>query len=83
MACGVPVLAAAAAALPEAAGDAAQLIEPFDVEAWSRAIRRVLDVRAWADRLRAAGLAHVAAFDRSEPARATIALLREVANLRT
>jgi glycosyltransferase involved in cell wall biosynthesis len=80
MACGAPVLAANVAALPEATGDAAELLPPFDVEAWARAIRRVIDDAAHAQDLRARGLARYAAADRTLPARATLALLREIAD---
>jgi glycosyltransferase involved in cell wall biosynthesis len=43
MACGAAVIAADAAALPEATGDAAVLVDPDDVDGWSAAIRRLLD----------------------------------------
>jgi len=42
MASGVPVICTSAAALPEAAGDAAVLVAPGDDEALTHAIRRVL-----------------------------------------
>jgi glycosyltransferase involved in cell wall biosynthesis len=80
MACGAPVLAADAAALPEATAGAAELLPPADIEAWSRALRRVLDEPAHAAMLRAAGLARIAASDRSEPALRFLGLLREVAD---
>jgi glycosyltransferase involved in cell wall biosynthesis len=80
MACGAPVLAADAAALPEAAAGAAELLPPADIEAWSRALRRVLDEPAHAAALREAGLARVAATDRQEPALLLLDLLREVAH---
>ncbi len=83
MACGAPVIAAAVAALPEATGDAAILLDPFDIESWAREIRALLDDPALAEHLREAGLRRIAATDRSAPTRATIALLREVANLRS
>jgi len=80
MACGAPVLAADAAALPEASAGAAELLPPADIEAWSRALRRVLDEPAHAAALRAAGLARIAGTDRSEPALRFLELLREVAH---
>lgn len=43
MACGTPVVASNVSSIPEAAGDAALLVEPADVEAFSAAIRSVLD----------------------------------------
>ena len=83
MACGAPVLAADAAALPEATGDAAELLPAGDVEAWGRALRRVLDDPAHARSLREAGLARVNAGDRLAPAFRLLSLLREVAHVRT
>jgi glycosyltransferase involved in cell wall biosynthesis len=80
MACGAPVLAANAAALPEATGDAAELLPPSDVDAWARAIRRVIDDQSHALDLRARGLARFASADRTLPAHATLALLREIAD---
>jgi len=49
MACGTPVIASNVSALPEVAGDAAILIDPYDVEAIAEAMYRVLtdgDLRA-------------------------------------
>jgi len=83
MACGAPVLAANAAALPEATGDGAELLPPADVEAWSRAIRRVLDDPVHAAALRDAGLRRTATTDRLQPALRMLALLREVAHGRS
>jgi glycosyltransferase involved in cell wall biosynthesis len=80
MACGAPVLAANAAALPEATGGAAELLPPSDIDAWAHAIRRVIDDPARAADLRARGLERFAAADRTQPAGATLSLLREVAN---
>ena len=41
--CDVPVVAARAGALPEIAGDAALLVDPFDVDALAGALERALD----------------------------------------
>ena len=40
LACGVPVIAAAAGSLPEVVGDAAMLVDPRDVAGWKRALAR-------------------------------------------
>lgn len=61
MACGCPVICSNASALPEAAGDAALLVDPADVEAWSAAILRVVGDVAYAATLRARGTARAAA----------------------
>jgi glycosyltransferase involved in cell wall biosynthesis len=43
MTVGVPVVAASRGALPEVAGDAAQLVDPLDDEAMAVAMRRFLE----------------------------------------
>jgi Glycosyltransferase len=42
MACGIPVLTSTVAALPEVAGDAALLVDPYDVDAMAEGIERLL-----------------------------------------
>jgi glycosyltransferase involved in cell wall biosynthesis len=49
MACGTPVLTSTATSLPEAAGDAAILVDPLDIEAMADGLRRIVgeqDTRA-------------------------------------
>lgn len=60
MACGCPVVAANASAIPEAAGGAAELADPLDEAALAAALRRVLADPGWAAELRAAGRARAA-----------------------
>lgn len=80
MRCGVPVIAAHAASVPEIVGDAGILIEdPLDVPAWQAAIRRLLTDRAMAARLREAGLARAAGYSWARTAKDTIAVLRQCA----
>ena len=68
MACGCPVAAADAAAIPEICGGAARLFEPERPEAIAEAIEDVLgDGRSWASR----GLARAGAFSWEHTARAT------------
>lgn len=43
MACGTPVITSNVSSLPEVAGDAALMIDPYDVEALTDAIQKVLD----------------------------------------
>jgi glycosyltransferase involved in cell wall biosynthesis len=59
-ACGTPVLAADASALPETAGGAALLLPPRDGDAWAEGIRRVLGDTALRARLASAGLVRAA-----------------------
>jgi glycosyltransferase involved in cell wall biosynthesis len=79
LACGAPVLAADATALPEATAGAATLLDPTDTAAWARAIRTLFDDEAAASAARARAIARFASFDRSAPVRRMLALLDEVA----
>lgn len=63
MACGAPVLAANATALPEAAGGAALLLAPDDRLAWRDALARIASDAAFRADLRERGFARVRAID--------------------
>ncbi len=56
MACGTPVVASRASALPEIAGEAALYAPPDDADAWASALRRVVEDAQLRERLRVAGL---------------------------
>ena len=58
MACGVPVVAARAGALPETCGDAARYADPFDHDGIADQVQAALDD----DALRAAGPRHAAQY---------------------
>jgi len=77
MACGAPVVASNATALPEACGGAALLVPPFDIDAWAFSLDRIAGDSALRVSMREQSLARVASIDRGAPARATLALLRE------
>lgn len=79
MACGAPVLAANAGALPEVAGGAAWLLPPDDVAAWRTALALVRSDPARAAELRAGGLTRARDFTWAESARRTLALLSATA----
>jgi glycosyltransferase involved in cell wall biosynthesis len=79
-ACGAPVLASNASALPEATGGVAIMLDPFDVDAWARAIRRLFDDPLAAAELRLRGVARFEHADRALPALRTLDLLREIAH---
>lgn len=79
MACGVPVVAAAATSLPEVVGDAGILVDPDDVAGWGKALAAILSDTALASRLRAAGLARAAGFTWARAAERTWAVYRTVA----
>ncbi len=76
MACGAPVIASNSAALPEACDDAAILVPPTDVDAWSFALERVVHDATLRQTMREQSLARAARIDRSEPARLMLALIR-------
>ena len=78
MACGAPVIASNAAALPEACDGAAMLVPPFDLDAWAFTLDRVASDVALRQTLREQSLARAARIDRSAPARATLALLQQL-----
>ena len=80
MACGTPVIAARAGALPEVVGEAALLVDPRRVEEISDALRQLGQAsRALERQLAAAGVARAAGFQWSDTARAVEALLRSLA----
>jgi len=82
MAQGVPVIASNVSAMPEVLGDAALLVDPFDVEQIAAAMERVLSDAALAHELSARGREWVARYDWGTVARATLRLYEEVANAR-
>ena len=70
MACGTPVVASRASALPEIGGDAALYAPPDDADAWAAALRRIVDDAPLRERLREAGLERAKRFKWDESARA-------------
>jgi glycosyltransferase involved in cell wall biosynthesis len=77
MACGTPVVAAAAGALPETCGDAAHYADPRDPDAIADAVEAALEP-ATAERLRAAGPRRAAAFTWDRTARGVDAVIDDV-----
>lgn len=62
MACGTPVITSNISALPEAVGDAAIMVDPYDVDALADAMLRVLRNTRLQQQLRQKGLARAAQF---------------------
>jgi glycosyltransferase involved in cell wall biosynthesis len=79
MACGAPVIASNASAIPEVAGDAAVLLDPDDEPGFATAIARVLSDPAFAADLRARGLARAARFTWADTAARTLHAYRRAA----
>jgi len=77
MQCGTPVIVGNRTSLPEVVGNAALLVDPFDVEALAAAIERVIgnsDLRA---DLSVKGLARAKLFEWRETARQTLAVYQK------
>jgi len=78
MACGTPVITSNTSSLPEVAGDAALLVDPYDVDAIAEAMRRVLTDLNLAGELRVKGLARASEFSWERTARETLAVYEKV-----
>ncbi len=74
MALGIPVVASRAGALPEVLGDAAELLDPQDVDAWAGAISRIERDPDHASALGAKGRRHAERFTWERAARKTAAV---------
>jgi glycosyltransferase involved in cell wall biosynthesis len=81
MACGTPVVCSNAASLPEAAGDAALLVDARRADELEAALRRVVFDSALAADLRARGLAHARAMSWAASARRLRAIYRAIADV--
>jgi glycosyltransferase involved in cell wall biosynthesis len=62
MACGTPVMTSTGGSLPEVAGDAALIVDPYDVPGMAQAIERLADDAALRQTLRSSGRLRAAAF---------------------
>lgn len=78
MAAGTPVIASAAASLPEVVGDAGILVDATDVDAWARALGRVIEDDDERGRLVTAGRRRQAAFTWAATAQRTLGVYRQV-----
>lgn len=72
MACGTPVLSSTASCLPEAAGDAADLFDPFDVDGLAGAMARLANDPERRQELRQRGFVQAARFTWERTARAVL-----------
>jgi glycosyltransferase involved in cell wall biosynthesis len=69
MACGVPVVCSGTSSLPEVAGEAALLVDPFDVNELSKALDRVMEDDEQRQRMIERGLTRAARFTWERSAR--------------
>lgn len=81
MACGCPVIAAAAGALPEVCGPAALYAHPDDDGAWIASVRRLRDDRGLRISIRAAGFARAARYSWQGTAEVYLALMARLDGL--
>ena len=78
MKCGAPAIVGNRTSLPEVVGDAAILIDPFDVDAIAAAIERLVNDSTLRDLLRVKGLARASLFDWQETAQRTLEVYNQV-----
>jgi len=76
-ACGTPVLTSNSSSLPEAAGEAALLVDPHDVGAIAAGLKQLLDDDALREQLGEQGLIHARTFNWTRTARETIQVYRQ------
>jgi glycosyltransferase involved in cell wall biosynthesis len=79
MASGTPVVTSNVSSLPEVTGDAAVLVDPYDVESIGNGMRRILDDPRFAEELRRKGLQRAREFSWERSVEKTQRVYREVA----
>lgn len=82
MACGTPVITSNVYSMPEVAGDAALLVDPENVEALAKGIKRLQDETALRSELIAKGLTRASAFTWDKTATATLTVYQEVMDIK-
>jgi glycosyltransferase involved in cell wall biosynthesis len=78
MACGTPVVTSNRSALPEVAGDAGLLVDPYDTDALSHAMADLLESTERRDELAHRGLDRARHFTWRQVAEQTVRVYREV-----
>jgi glycosyltransferase involved in cell wall biosynthesis len=79
MACGAPVITSNTSSLPEVAGDAARLVDPFSVQSIRAALEDVLRDRHLQEELRGLGKRRASEFSWERTARETLVVYERVA----
>jgi glycosyltransferase involved in cell wall biosynthesis len=79
MACATPVVTSTGGSLPEIAGDAALVVDPFEVTAIAEAIRLIAEDSALARTLRDRGMERARMFSWEETAKRHLEVYRELA----
>ena len=78
MSCGAPVITSTVTSMPEVAGDAALLVDPYSVEAIADALLELLGSESRRRALREAGLKRAASYSWSQTARDTLKVYKSV-----
>jgi glycosyltransferase involved in cell wall biosynthesis len=78
MACGTPVITANLASMPEVAGDAALLVDPYQVEEIAQAMHQIGQDEQLRSHLRQAGFQRIQQFSQRRMGEATAAILQTV-----
>jgi len=79
MKCGTPVIAGNRTSIPEVAGEAALLFDPFDVNSLVEALKRILNDSQYRATLSAKGLQRASEFSWQTTARLTLAIYEKAA----
>jgi glycosyltransferase involved in cell wall biosynthesis len=77
MACGTPVITSNLSSLPEVAGDAALLIDPYSPEEITEAMQTIAHDSALRSRLSVQGIARARQFDWASTGQATAEVLKK------
>jgi glycosyltransferase involved in cell wall biosynthesis len=78
MACGTPVVTSNLSSQPEATGDAAILVNPYNIDEIAVAIRRVFEDNTLAEQLRQKGLKRVEDLTYEREAKETMSVYQEI-----
>ena len=78
MACGIPVVASHAASIPEVLGDTGILLDPNDLQGWTKTMIDLVDNKSEQQRLGELGRSRSKEFTWERAARATLDVYRRV-----
>jgi glycosyltransferase involved in cell wall biosynthesis len=78
MKCGTPVVTANVSSLPEVAGTATLLVDPYDVEALTHALQRIIEDHSLRQHLVTSGYAHAKSFTWERAARQLLSIYNQL-----
>lgn len=78
MACGTPVITSNVSSIPEVAGDAALLVDPYDIQAIAQAIEKLLGDEELKGKMKHAGLKQARQFSWEKMALLTLEVYKEI-----